>query len=114
VDEPTEDISPFDVGHTVSLGDGRETLRYPKLQASMRASPVVALDIDPKDAIEMAGAEDQQPVQALCSKDFYPALDADLDLCIGNRNQPLRGTFREHARVGVDELRGRHGHAAAR
>jgi hypothetical protein len=60
VEEATEDISPFDVGHTVSIGffEGREVLRDPKLQASMRASPVVVLDVDPKDAIEMAGTED--------------------------------------------------------
>ena len=54
VDEPPEEIAPFDVGHTGSLFDGRETLGYPKLQASMRTSPVVVLHIDPKDVIEMA------------------------------------------------------------
>jgi hypothetical protein len=53
VDEPHEDISPFDVGHTVGLFDRRNALRYPELQASMRASPVVVLHIDAKDAIEM-------------------------------------------------------------
>jgi hypothetical protein len=31
VDEPTEEISPFDVGHTVGLFDRRNALRYPKL-----------------------------------------------------------------------------------
>jgi hypothetical protein len=43
VDEPTEEISPFDVGHAVGLFDGSETLGYLKLQASMRTSPVVVL-----------------------------------------------------------------------
>jgi hypothetical protein len=28
VDEPTEEVSPFDVGHAVGLFDGRHTLRY--------------------------------------------------------------------------------------
>jgi hypothetical protein len=37
VDEPTEEISPFDVGRAVDLFDGSETLRYLKLQSSMRA-----------------------------------------------------------------------------
>jgi hypothetical protein len=31
VDEPTEEISPFDVGHTVGLFDRRKALGYPKL-----------------------------------------------------------------------------------
>jgi hypothetical protein len=74
VDEPTEEISPFDVGHTVGLFDGSETLGYLKLQPPMRASPVVVLHIDPKDAIEMPVAEDQQSVQALRAKRLYPAL----------------------------------------
>jgi len=74
VDEPSEEISPFDVGHAVGFFDGSETLRYLKLQSSMRASPVVVLHIDPKDAIEMPRPEDQQPVQALCAKRLYPAL----------------------------------------
>ena len=74
VDEPAEEISPFDVGHAVGLFDGSETFRYLKLQSAMRASPVVMLHIDPKDAIEMPRPEDQQPVQALCAKRPYPAL----------------------------------------
>jgi hypothetical protein len=45
VDEPTEEISPFDVGHTVGLFDGSETLGYLKLQPPMRASPVVVAHI---------------------------------------------------------------------
>jgi hypothetical protein len=45
VDEPTEEISPFDVGHTVGLFDGSETLWYLKLQPPMRASPVVVAHI---------------------------------------------------------------------
>jgi len=49
----SEEISPFDVGHTVGLFDGSETLGYLELQPPMRASPVVVLHIDPKDAIEM-------------------------------------------------------------
>jgi hypothetical protein len=61
VHEPSEEISPFDVGHTVGLFDGSETLGYLKLQPPMRASPVVVPHIDRKDAIEMPGAEDQQP-----------------------------------------------------
>src|ERR1035437_130960 len=74
VDEPPEEIPPFDVGRTVGLFDGRETLGYPNLQSSMRTSPVVVLHIDPKDAIEMPAAPDQQPVQALRAKRLYPAL----------------------------------------
>ncbi len=31
VDEPTEEISPFDVGHAVGRFDGSETLGYPKI-----------------------------------------------------------------------------------
>jgi hypothetical protein len=34
VDEPTEEISPFDVGHTVGPFDESETLGYLKLQSS--------------------------------------------------------------------------------
>jgi hypothetical protein len=60
--------------HTVGLCDGSETLGDLKPQPSMRASPVVVLHIDPKDAIEMPRPEDQQPVQALGAKGLYPAL----------------------------------------
>jgi hypothetical protein len=74
VDEPTEGISPLDVGHTAGRFNGSETLGYLKGQSPMRASPVVMLPIDPKDAIEMPGGPDQQPVQALCAKGLYPAL----------------------------------------
>ena len=74
VDEPTDEISSFGVGHTVDRFDGSETLGYLKLQPPMRASPVVVAHIDRKDAIEMPGAEDQQPVGALCAKRLYPAL----------------------------------------
>jgi len=74
VHEPIEEISPFDVGHTAGRFDGSETLGYLELQSSMRASPDVVAHIDPKDAIEMPGAEDQQPVQALGAKRLYPAL----------------------------------------
>ena len=41
VDEPAEEISPFDVGHAVGLFDGSETLGHLQFQSSMRASPVV-------------------------------------------------------------------------
>jgi hypothetical protein len=78
VDEPTEEISPFDVGHTAGRFNGSETLGYLKGQSPMRASPVVVAHIDPKDAIEMPGAPDQQPVQALCTKCLYPALGEDV------------------------------------
>jgi hypothetical protein len=74
VHEPSEEISPFDVGHAVGLFDGSETLGYLKGQSAMRASPLVVPHIDPKDAVEMPGAPDQQPVQALCAKCLYPAL----------------------------------------
>ena len=74
MDEPAEKISPFDVGHAVGRFDGSETFGYLKCQPPMRASPVVVLHIDPKDAIEMPRPEDQQPVQALCAKRRYPAL----------------------------------------
>ena len=74
VDEPTEEISPFDGGHTVGLFDGSEILGYLELRSSMLASPVVVPHMDPKDAIKMPRAEDQQPVQALRAKRPYPAL----------------------------------------
>ena len=77
MNEPTEEISPFDVGHTVGLFDGSsDTLGYPKLQSSMRALLVVVLDISTQDAIEMPGAEDQQPIQALGAERLDPALGA--------------------------------------
>ena len=55
MDEPTEEISPLDVGHSVDRLDGSETLGHLKRQSPMRASPVVVAHIDPKDAIEMPG-----------------------------------------------------------
>lgn len=89
VDEPTEEISPFDVGHTVGLFDGSETLGYLKLQSSMRASPVVVLHTDPKDAIEMPGAEDQQPVPSQIRG------AAELGVSVANENVDLRALVGE-------------------
>ena len=59
--EPTGEISPFEVGHTAGFVDRSGTLGYLKRQSPMRASPVVVVHIDPKDAIEMPGPEDEQP-----------------------------------------------------
>jgi hypothetical protein len=57
----------FDVGHTVGLFDRRNALRYPKLQASMRASPVVVLHIERGPRISSQSRHSVRRV-------YYPAL----------------------------------------
>jgi hypothetical protein len=44
VDEPSEEIPPFDVGHSVGFFDGRDTLGYLKFWSSMRARYFESLD----------------------------------------------------------------------
>src|SRR5665647_3490016 len=74
VDESTEKISPLDVRNAVDLRDRRSTLGSHELKASMRPLLVVVLHVGPQNPVQVPGAEDQQPVQAVCAQRLYPAL----------------------------------------
>jgi hypothetical protein len=76
VDEPTEEVSPLDVGLTAGRLDGSETLGHLKGQSPMRASPVAVAHIDPKDAIEMPGAD---PEEARAERGRDREVEADED-----------------------------------
>ncbi len=49
-------------------------IRRLQLKRSVRAMPVVVLDIDPQDLLQVASPDDQQPVQALDADRPNPTL----------------------------------------
>jgi hypothetical protein len=75
VEEPAEAITPADVEGFAAVGRGPSPRkRWVLRQCSMRAVPVVVLDIGPQRPLKMAAVEDQQPVQALAPHAPKPAL----------------------------------------
>jgi hypothetical protein len=70
VDEAAEDVAPpEDLGAVAS----RIGPRRVKVEAAMRASPGVAIDVLGEDRLQVASAEDQQVVEAL-SADSAPSV----------------------------------------
>jgi hypothetical protein len=55
-------------------GPSGGSVRRLKLERPVETVPVVVLDIDPKDPLQMAAPNDQQPVQALGADRPHPAL----------------------------------------
>jgi len=74
MDEPTEEIAPLDVRHDANLRDRRSSLGSQELKPSMRPLPVVVLHVGPQNPVQVPGAEDQLPVQAVGAQRLHPAL----------------------------------------
>jgi hypothetical protein len=67
VDEPTESISAMDPQRIGGSGEAQSGSRLGRheSQAAMRAMAVVVIDVGVQDALELATAGDQDPVEAL-------------------------------------------------
>jgi hypothetical protein len=75
MEEPAEAIASVNVERCAAVERGASPReRWALRQRSMRAVPVVMLDVAPQHALEMTTVEDQQPVQALASHAPHPAL----------------------------------------
>jgi hypothetical protein len=73
VNQPTEEISALNMRDHAERCDRRSALGSQELQSSMRARLGVVLDVGPQDSVEVSGAENQLPVQALCANSLHPA-----------------------------------------
>ena len=67
VDETTEEIASVDSRRLIHAGDRQSEGRFRWLQPErpVRTVTVVVPHVDPQHPLEVAGPEDQQPVQAL-------------------------------------------------
>jgi DNA-binding IclR family transcriptional regulator len=100
VDEPTEEISPFDVGHTVGLFDGSETLGYLKPQPSMRASPVAVLS-------SFSGRTRNAPQSAVGRILLAAARMGRSRRLFAEHDAPRQGQPSEACRIGIPEAASR-------
>lgn len=73
VDEPAKNVVTVDVPQRGSDGEAFARHRHLKIDASVRALLVVMADVFSKDSVEVAAANDEQPVQAFGANCPYPA-----------------------------------------
>jgi len=76
MEKATEPIAAVHLGSSVVADEGQRGgwIWRVKLERPMRAVPVVVLDVNPKDLLEVASADEQQPAQALGADGADPAL----------------------------------------
>jgi hypothetical protein len=84
VDQPAEQVDPFDLGARIDRRVG--TQRYGEAKAAMRSTGVVMFDVDVQHMLEVAAVEDECPVQTLLPYRADPAFgvgvrDARPDWC---------------------------------
>jgi len=99
VEQTAEQIASTNLARLI-LADNRQpsrSVRCLKPERSMRTMPVVVLDIDPQDLLQVGSSYDQEPVQAL------GADGADPPLCVRVRG---RRPHRRHHHLGT--LRAEH------
>jgi hypothetical protein len=65
--ETAEQVTSAHLTSFILTDDGQSggSVRRLKPERPMRTVPVVLLDVDPQDLLQMAAPDDQQPVQAL-------------------------------------------------
>jgi len=108
VQESTEQIASVDSGRLIGADDSHSrTGRWSfKRQRPVRAMGVVVRDVDPKGLLEVASADDQQPVQALGADRADPALGVRVRLGRPHRRHQHLGTLgAEHVIKAAGELR---------
>jgi hypothetical protein len=71
VDEPAEEIGAAD---TVSSARERSSLRRSQVEAAVRSTPVVVLDVLRYDPLEVTLGDHQQVVEVVLSNGAHPAL----------------------------------------
>src|SRR6266542_5336016 len=98
----------MDLALLILANDGQPGRRIWRLQSKrpMWPVPVVVLDVDPKDLLEVAASDDEQPVQALAADGADPAFR--VGVCSGrpHRRDEHFGAFgAEHIVEVAAELR---------
>jgi len=101
VEETAEQIASVDSGRLIVGDDSQSrTGRWGlKRQRPMRAMGVVVRDVDPKDLLEVASADDQQPVQALGADALHPALRVRVRLGRLHRGHEHLAALRPELRI---------------
>src|SRR6266511_5014357 len=108
VEQAAEEVAPVDSGWP-SLADegqaGRWTRRF-QPERSVWTMSVVVLDVDPEDLLQVATAEDQQPVEALSADGTDPALRVGVRVgCLHRRDEHVGAVGAEHVVEAARELR---------
>jgi len=108
VEQTAEQIASTNLARLI-LADNRQpsrSVRCLKPERSMRTMPVVVLDIDPQDLLQVGSSYDQEPVQALGADGADPSLGVRVRLGrLHRRHQHLTTFGAEHVVERVDELR---------
>src|SRR5215216_4767715 len=108
VHESVEQVAPVDLGHRILASEGRFDSRIRRLQPErpVWAMGVVVLDVDPQHLLEVAAADDQQPVQALGPDRPDPAFGVGVGVGrLYRRDQYLGAVRMEDVVEGAGELR---------
>ena len=108
VKQATEEVASLHPG-SPSLADQGQTggwARWFQPKRSVRTMPVVVLDIDPEDLLQVTTANDQQPVQALGADGTDPPLRIGVRVRrLDRRNEHLGALGAEHVVEATTELR---------
>jgi hypothetical protein len=107
VQETAKQIASVDSGRLIVADDSQSrTGRWDfKRQRPVRAMGVVVRDVDPKGLLEVASADDQQPVQTLGADGLHPALRVRVRLGRLHWDHEHLDAFRpEHCIEAVAEL----------
>ena len=108
VHESAEQVAPVDLGRRIFATEGRFDSWIRRLQPErpVWAMGVVVLDIDPQHLLEVAAADNQQPVQALGPHRADPAFGVGVGVGrLHRRDQHLSALRPEHVVEGAGELR---------
>jgi hypothetical protein len=106
--EPAEQVASVDLGRRIFAGEGLFDGWLRRLQPERPVSTVgvVVLDVDPKDLLEVAAPDDQQPVQALGAHRPDPAFRMGVRVRrLHRRQQDLGALEAEHVVEAAGELR---------
>jgi hypothetical protein len=81
--QPAEQVAAVHLGSMISAGGGQPSgsVRCLKSEGPVWTMPVVVLDGDPQDLLQVPSADDQQPIQALGADRADPSLREGV--CVG-------------------------------
>ena len=108
VEQATEQVSSMNAAVSALIYDGQSGgwIRRLELQRPVRPVPVVVLDIDSQDLLQVPATHDEQPVQALGPHRRDPALGVGVGVGCLQRRQHHSGVLRtEHVVEPAAELR---------
>jgi hypothetical protein len=107
VEQATEQVSSMNAAFSALIYDGQSGgwIWRLELQRPMRPVPVVVLDVDSQDLLQVPATHDEQPVQALGPHRPDPALGVGVSVwCLHRRDQHLGVLRTEHVVEPAAEL----------